>query len=120
MSAGPYNRWYIVPAVQDGDADATPKYRDRDGIAGASGNVVDPSVVEPSYAGLIAQYLDVSEWYIVRFYGTWAALNEISVLGDTRNLATNPSDVAAVLNQRFPDLDRSAEEWADGFFVGKS
>ena len=52
---------------------------------------------------------DIEEWYIVWLYGTWDALNSISVLSDTRNLATNPQDVAAVLNQRFPSLDRTPQ-----------
>lgn len=121
MSGAPYDRWYIVPSVEferwNGTENA-PKYSENTGIEGIAGNTVEPSIIEDSYPALIQIYPDVSEWYIVRLYGTWAALNDISVKQDTRNLATNPSDVAAVLNQRFPDLDRSPEEWSEGFFIG--
>lgn len=123
MSAQEYDRWYIVPAEEQTDENGNiieiaPKYGNNDGINGYAGNTVEPSVIDTHYAGLIQQYPDIDEWYIVRLYGTWAALNDISVLGDTRNLATNYQDVAAVLDQRFPDIDRDPEAWAEGFYVG--
>ncbi|WP_254535243.1 hypothetical protein [Halomarina litorea] len=129
-----YDRWYIVPAVGippgDQDPDLARKnqtawwpayYDDYDALAGFAGRIVAAADVKPSYAGLIQTNPDVDPWYIVRFYGSgnagWQALNQISVKADTRNLATNPQDVAAVLNQRFPSLERSAAEWEASMFV---
>jgi hypothetical protein len=124
-----YSRWYIVPTAGFDETDdqgavertyTRPKYSDEPGLTGFAGAIVDESIIEPSYPALIQIYPDVNDWYIVRFYGDdnpgWNALNNISVLGDTRNLATNASDVEAVLNQRFGEsLD--ASEWDARFFV---
>jgi hypothetical protein len=124
-----YDRWYIVPAVEFTEIDdegnvervyTAPKYKDEPGLTGFSGATVSPSIVADPYPALIDIYPDVEAWYIVRFYGDdnpgWNALNNISVLGDTRNLATNPHDVEAVLNNLFGEsLD--ATEWAARFFV---
>ena len=121
-----YDRWYLVPQEETTDSAGNtynqPKYSDKDGIAGFSGNTVNESIVNDRYPALIDVYPDVNTWYIVRMYGIdnagWEALNEVSVLGDTRNLASNPEDVKAVLNERFPALgDRTANKWAESFKV---
>jgi hypothetical protein len=120
MSPQIYDRWYIVPAVEFTDSETgetytAPKYSDRDGISGFSGNTFDESILEAHYPALKQIYPGLT-WYIVRFYGTWTELNNISVLGDTRNLATNAEDVNAILSQRFPDLP-SDTDWSLEFFV---
>jgi len=80
--------------------------------------LADKSAVSTYYAGLTQTYSGVQEWYLVKFYGSWSALNNISVKGDTRNLASNPSDVKSVLEERFPELPtRSAEEWSSVFNI---
>jgi hypothetical protein len=119
-----YSRWYILPAV-GGNADdgREPKYaRGDDRLDAGSGTLVTPDTLTDHYPALTQTYPDVARWYLIRLFGTgtagWEALNDISVKGDTRNLATNPGDVAAVLNQRLPGADRSAEEWARSFSVG--
>jgi hypothetical protein len=117
MSTQEYDRWYIVPAVTvDAEVQkSAPKYADRDGIERYIGKSVARSVMDDHYPALNQTYPDVPEWYIVRFYGSWSALNNISVLGDTRNLATNPQDIGAVLSQRLPDV--TVSDWGAAFFM---
>jgi hypothetical protein len=111
-----YDRWYIVPAVEDAEGKLYPKYTDRPGIEGFTGTIVQRQHL-PAYAGLLAIYSDQELWYVVRMYGTWAELNGISVLGDQRTLATNAGDVGAVLRQRTDLPDRSDAEWANVFVI---
>lgn len=118
MSAQQYDRWYILPPVAAEAADReglVPKYTDQDGIEGYAGTLVDAANIEGSYPGLVTQFDQYDEWWIVRLYGSWAALNQISIQQDSINLATNPQDVDAVLSQRFPDLDVS--DWGSKFFA---
>ena len=120
MSTNRYDRWYIVPSVTTtvgSETVQTPKYADRDGIDGFAGQTVGRDALS-NYAGLLQTHPDIETWYLVRIYGAWSVLNEISVRGDTRNLATNASDVAAVLNQRLKGLDRSASSWDRSFRLG--
>jgi len=126
MSTRETNRWYILPPAEttqrsDGEQATirTPKYTDQDGILGFSGTLVTKSEVSDSYAGLTRQYPDVDEWYLARVYGRRSALDSISIKSDTRNLATNMGDVGPVLDQRFPGIDRSGDEWNNGFRIGR-
>lgn len=127
-----YDRWFITPAVTieetDGDGDVIstglgPKYSDDSRIDGFAGNTTEPSVISTHYAALTQTYPDVSEWYIVRMYGEgndgWSALNEIHNQLDTRTLADHASDVAPVLKDVFPGLNRSVAGWAESFRVDK-
>ena len=115
-----YDRWYIVPAEsrvdsETGSDDIRPKYSDLGGIQGFSGNAFDESILDAHYPAL-KQIYPGKTWYVVRFYGSWSALNHISVLGDTRNLATNSEDVADILSQRLPDLP-SGVDWDTKFKI---
>lgn len=114
-----YTRWFIVPATTDSDGRTVPKYLDADADLAYNGDTVSPDVVSTNYPALTQTNPDVSQWYIVQAHGrdnaAWQALNNVSVKGDTRNLATNISDVAAVLNARLPKLERSGEAWARSF-----
>lgn len=121
-----YDRWYIIPAVDkaspSGGTRRTPKYVESEDIMGFAGIVVDESVVSDNYQALIDTNPDVNNWYLVRLYGVdnpgWQALNNISVKDDTRNLASNASDVAYIMNTHFPDLpDRTKQEWDQSFHV---
>lgn len=125
-----YDRWFLTPAVEFGETDESgnvvetwtgPKYSDHTDITGFSGNTTTPDVVNDHYPTLVQVFPDVSEWYIVRMYGEdnpgWNALNEIHNHQDTRTLADHANDVAPVLNQHFPDLERPGEEWANSFFA---
>ena len=125
-----YDRWFLLPAAEiehtddEGNVISTftgPKYSDDDRIDGYSGCVTTPDVVDDFYPALTQTYPDISEWYIVRFYGQdnegWNAINEIHNYQDTRTLADHADDVAPVLNAHFPDLDKGGEEWANSFWV---
>lgn len=125
-----YDRWFITPAEgfertgSDGNTVETvtrPKYSDTSGVAGFSGNTIEPSVVSTHYPALTQTYPDVESWYVVRMYGEddsgFNALNEIHNKQDTRTLADHASDVAPVLNDHFPALDRSGSTWANSFVV---
>lgn len=120
-----YSRWYIVPRVEHTDpetgiVDLGPKYKYEPGLTGFAGMDVSRDAVDDHYPALNITNPDVDRWYIVRFYGEdipgWQALNAISVLGDTRNLATNPTDVRAVLEQRLPKLGNRPDFDPDSVF----
>lgn len=125
-----HDRWFLTPAVEITRTDSGgntisngigPKYSDHADIVGFSGNTIPPSTASDHYPALTQTFPDVDRWYIVRFYGQdnpgWQALNQIHNHQDTRTLADHASDVAPVLNQHFPDLQRSGQEWADSFKV---
>jgi len=111
-----YHRWFIVPGI-DVDGRTVPKYVD-DAALSWNGDTIDEAALT-NYPALTQTHPDVDVWYIVQAHGrdsaAWTELNNISVQGDTRNLATNLSDVSAVLNARLPGLDRDGEAWARSF-----
>jgi len=126
-----YDRWYILPRAGDGtrmfetfdESDYTrgeyrPKYVEGAGFHGWAGTTASKATVGQHYAGLVAQYPDPPEWYIARVTGEWSALNGLSVKGDTRNLATNAQDVAAVLAQRLPGRDWASADLSRAFYGG--
>jgi len=121
MSAQQHDRWFLTPATTNSEGTTVPKYADTDGVTGFSGNVVEPATVSDFYPALTQTYPDISEWYIVRMYGKgdvgYQALNTIHTKGDTRTLADHATDVAPVLSARFPDRDRTPDEWADAFRI---
>lgn len=103
------DRWFIMPAVREendkGMTVTRPKYDDVDGVHGFSGTRMEPSEVGQSYAGLIQQFPDVEEWYVVRFYTTddtgMGPLNEIHNKQDSRTLADHANDVAPLMESHF-------------------
>lgn len=126
-----YDRWFIVPAdtVEETNPDGTvrntylrPRYADKGGLIGLSGNTVTPTVVNETHSNLVDQYPDIDPWYIVRLYGEGdtgkQSLDDISGYGETRDLSPDPSDVAAVHNNRPPGFDRRTEEWNKSYFIG--
>jgi hypothetical protein len=104
-----------------GDDVLTAKYTDSDGVTGWSGQTIDPATVADFYPTLTQTYPDVRQWYIARLYGEgdtgYQALDTIGLNGDTRTLADHATDVAPVLSARFPDLDKTPDEWADAFRI---
>lgn len=118
-----HNRWILTPATtppNDGSGNY-PKYADTDGITGFSGTTVSPDVVDGHYPTLIQTYPDVGTWYVVRMYGDDTAgseaLDEIHNYQDTRSLSDPAEDLAPILSDQFPGLNRSAEQWASSFNV---
>lgn len=114
-----HRRWFIVPATTDADGRTVPKYLDDEPTLAYNGEPVASDVVSENYPALTQVNPDITKWYIVQAHGrdnaAWQALNAVSVKADTRNLATNMSDVAPVLNARLPGLDRSGEAWERSF-----
>lgn len=120
MSAGQvYDRWFITPPAEDERGTRYPKYMDTDGIAAYVGTLFPTSVIENGgYHGLLAEYPQYDEWYIVRMYGDgnpgWNALNQLHNHRDTRTLTDHQSDVAPIMNNRF-----GVDEWSFNAVVNR-
>lgn len=117
-------RWFLVPAVDDGsDGPSTlaPKYRNTDGVSGYSGTVVSADVVESRYPNVASQHPDVDEWFVARFYGLDQpgsnALTQVASQTDVQPLPNMAADVKPILDGRFPDAGRTAGGWSAGFRI---
>lgn len=108
------NRWFVLPIEETATGVRRPKYVDRDGIRGFSGQVhyFDAETYPRlPFAG--------EEMYVARVYGTSEAIDALADEQDAygkQEYALSDSEVAAYLNDRL-DEDRSFTEWLDTFEV---
>lgn len=119
-----YDRWFIVPVSMTSDPgldEVYPKYSDKPEIEGATGMTVSSSIVENHYPALTQRFPGVSEWFVGRYYGVgdsgWQALNQVHNNQDTRTLSDHAADVAPVLDDVLPGLDRSGVNLVNDFRV---
>jgi hypothetical protein len=103
-------RFFIVPVVteqtQRGPS-REPKYRDRAGLTGVRGQVVDTSGVA---------LIPADEVYACWFSGDTATLDDIASQSDVFDATDYLSDIVAALNRRF-DRDLSLDGWLDVFGI---
>ncbi|ELY49879.1 hypothetical protein [Natronorubrum bangense] len=109
-----YDRWYILPIAEtdvDGSTERSPElFGQEDEIVGWAGNIVDmtPVTAYPTFDG---------EYYIARVYGSWAAVNHMSVQHDQLTLSTSDGEIDVILSQRFPEIDVGEIPWEERFKV---
>lgn len=108
------DRWFVLPVATNDRGGRYPKYTNRDGINGFSGQIhqfdVDTYKLLP-FAG--------EEMYVARVYGTSDALDALAKEGDAygkQEYGLSDSEIAQYLNDRF-DQERSFDEWIGNFGV---
>lgn len=125
------NRWFTLPIVLDesdpADPVRRPKYVEREGIEGYSGNTVARSLTDhlpdlPDQARS-PSWNFYDELFVARIYGDEMRLEEIAEEPDVFALSMGGRAAervpTAMLNARFGDQpDRDDEGWQRGFRVG--
>lgn len=104
-------RWFLLPIATDERGGQYPKYTQRDGAEGFSGNIYDTSGVDVVPDG---------EFYIVRVFGETEVLDAIESESDAETMDTlglSKAEVTGILNDEF-NAKRSFDEWEQRFKTG--
>lgn len=102
-------RFLIVPVVTETTErgpSRSPKYRDRDGLTGVRGQVIDVSGLP----------LPVDIVYAAWFSGDQAAVDDIAGQSDVFDATDHLGEIVAALNQRF-GRDYDLQGWLDTFGI---
>lgn len=103
-------RFFVVPVVETQTPrgpSRSPKYRDRDGLTGVRGQIVDTSGIA---------LIPADEVYACWFSGDTATLDDIAGQSDVFDATQYLDDIVAALNERF-NRDLSLDGWLDVFGI---